>query len=285
MNTQDKNGIKPLPFFKVHNLSICFQSQNENNEVVKGIDFSLEKGKTLAIVGESGSGKSVTALSFTQLLPKSCQVKGKVLYQQKNLLTLSNKAIRHFRGREIAYIFQEPGACLNPTISVGAQIAEAIRLHQPKVRDIKKMVISFLDKVGIDMAEKRYSSYPHQFSGGMQQRIMIAMALACQPKILVADEPTTALDVTTQKQIMHLLKTIKQQMGMSVILITHNFGLVSNFADDVIVMFRGKIVESGPVKEVLNNPQHPYTKGLINCVPWIGRKVERLPSIDYSKLV
>jgi len=281
---QDENGINPSPFFKVNDLRIHFQSHNGDNEVVKGISFSLEKGKTLAVVGESGSGKSVTALSFMQLLPRSCRVEGEILYQQENLLALSNRAIRRFRGKAIAYIFQEPGACLNPTLTVGNQIAEAIKLHQPEIRDVRKKVISFLKKVGIDMAKERYGSYPHQFSGGMQQRIMIAMALACQPKILVADEPTTALDVTTQKQIMDLLKTLKQEYSMSVILITHNFGLVSHFADDVIVMFNGAIVESGSVQQVLYHPQHPYTKGLINCVPRIGRKLRRLPSIDYAKL-
>lgn len=281
---QDENGINPSPFFKVNDLRIRFQSHNGDNEVVKGISFSLEKGKTLAVVGESGSGKSVTALSFMQLLPRSCRVEGEILYQQENLLALSNKAIRRLRGKAIAYIFQEPGACLNPTLTVGCQIAEAIKLHQPRVCDVRKKVISFLKKVGIDMAEERYGSYPHEFSGGMQQRIMIAMALACQPKILVADEPTTALDVTTQKQIMDLLKTLKQEYSMSVILITHNFGLVSHFADDVIVMFNGAIVESGSVQQVLYHPQHPYTKGLINCVPRIGRKLRRLPSIDYAKL-
>lgn len=267
-------------------LEITFHGRDEKTEAVRGISFSLMDGKVLAIVGESGSGKSVTALSLTRLLPEppTCTVKGEVELMGKNLLTISNKEIRQVRGKEIAYIFQEPSTSLNPVFSIGYQIAEAIKLHLPEVKNIQERVVDSLRRVGIRDPEKRYKDYPHQLSGGMQQRVMIAMALACEPRILVADEPTTALDVTIQKQIMDLLKEIKDKLGMSIILITHNFGIISDFADDVIVMFRGKIVESGTVDSVLNNPQHPYTKALLSCIPQIGKEQDRLTTIDYAEL-
>jgi len=267
-------------------LEITFHGRDEKTEAVRGISFSLKDGKVLAIVGESGSGKSVTALSLTRLLPEppTCTVSGKVELMGKNLLTISKKEIRQVRGKEIAYIFQEPSTSLNPVFSIGYQIAEAIKLHLPKVKNIQKRVVDSLRRVGIRDPEKRYKDYPHQLSGGMQQRVMIAMALACEPRILVADEPTTALDVTIQKQIMDLLKELKENLGMSIILITHNFGIIADFADDVIVMFRGQIVESGSVNSVLNNPQHPYTKALLACIPQIGKKQDRLTTIDYAQL-
>ena len=267
-------------------LEITFHGRDEKTEAVRGISFSLKDGKVLAIVGESGSGKSVTALSLTRLLPEppTCTVSGEVELMGKNLLTISKKEIRQVRGKEIAYIFQEPSTSLNPVFSIGYQIAEAIKLHLPEVKDIQERVVDSLRRVGIRDPEKRYKDYPHQLSGGMQQRVMIAMALACEPRILVADEPTTALDVTIQKQIMDLLKELKENLGMSIILITHNFGIISDFADDVIVMFRGKIVESGSVDSVLNNPQHPYTKALLACIPQIGKEQDRLTTIDYAQL-
>ena len=267
-------------------LEITFHGRDEKTEAVRGISFSLKDGKVLAIVGESGSGKSVTALSLTRLLPEppTCTVSGEVELMGKNLLTISKKEIRQVRGKEIAYIFQEPSTSLNPVFSIGYQIAEAIKLHLPEVKNIQEHVVDSLRRVGIRDPEKRYKDYPHQLSGGMQQRVMIAMALACEPRILVADEPTTALDVTIQKQIMDLLKELKDNLGMSIILITHNFGIIADFADDVIVMFRGKIVESGSVNSVLNNPQHPYTKALLACIPQIGKKQDRLTTIDYAQL-
>ena len=267
-------------------LEITFHGRDEKTEAVRGISFTLKDGKVLAIVGESGSGKSVTALSLTRLLPEppTCTVSGEVELMGKNLLTISKKEIRHVRGKEIAYIFQEPSTSLNPVFSIGYQIAEAIKLHLPEVKNIQERVVDSLRRVGIRDPEKRYKDYPHQLSGGMQQRVMIAMALACEPRILVADEPTTALDVTIQKQIMDLLKELKDNLGMSIILITHNFGIIADFADDVIVMFRGKIVESGSVDSVLNNPQHPYTKALLACIPQIGKEQDRLTTIDYAQL-
>ena len=197
-------------------------------------------------------------------------------------MSASDRELRALRGKSIAYIFQEPGSSLNPVFTIGDQIGEAIELHRPEVEDIRGEIVRALDEVGIRNPAQRLDDYPHQMSGGMQQRVMIAMALACQPDLLVADEPTTALDVTIQKQIMDLLKELKRKSGMSILLITHNFGLVADFADRVVVMFRGKIVEFGPTAEVLRAPQHPYTKALIECVPKLGQKQHRLKVIDYA---
>lgn len=279
-------GTKEDPFLEVKDLAITFRSKQEVTSAVKGISFDLKEGRTLAIVGESGSGKSVTALSLTNLLPAkpACEITGNIVYQGRDILKLNNKELQKVRGREIAYIFQEPSTSLNPVFTVGNQIAEAVRLHVPEVKDVRQYVIESLRQVGIREPEHRYDAYPHELSGGMQQRVMIAMALACLPKLLVADEPTTALDVTIQKQIMDLLRTIRETRAMSIILITHNFGIVSDFADDVIVMFRGKIVERGSVQSVLKNPQHPYTKALLKCIPRLGQHNRRLTTIDYSEI-
>ena len=200
------------------------------------------------------------------------------------MLELPESELRQVRGKQIAYIFQEPSSSLNPVFTIGYQIREAIELHRPEVHDVEAEIVRVLDTVGIRDSKGRLNDYPHQLSGGMQQRVMIAMALACQPKLLVADEPTTALDVTIQKQIMDLLKELKQTSQMSILLITHNFGLVSDFADRVVVMFRGRIVEAGATREVLKNPQHPYTQALIECVPRLGQKQRRLKVIDYAGL-
>jgi ABC-type dipeptide/oligopeptide/nickel transport system ATPase component len=188
------------------------------------------------------------------------------------------------RGKEIAYIFQEPSASLNPVMTVGRQIAEAIALHRPDVSDPTAEIVRVLDLVGIRDAEKRHRDYPHQLSGGMQQRVMIAMALVCQPAILVADEPTTALDVTIQAQIIDLLRDLRAKLGMAILMITHNFGIVKNFADRVLVMFRGRIVEEGPTARVLDDPQHPYTRALIGCIPRLGQRKDRLTTIDHATL-
>lgn len=274
------------PLLEVKDLRIAFESRSGTNEAVKGIDFTLNAGETLAVVGESGSGKSVTALSLSDLLPSppACRVSGKIHLDGKDILSLSEKELLKVRGKEIAYIFQEPSTSLNPFFSVGYQIAEAIKLHRPEVKDVKAEVINALDLVGIHMPGKRFKDYPHQLSGGMQQRVMIAMGLSCHPKILVADEPTTALDVTIQAQIMDLMQDLKEKLNMSIILITHNFGIVDGFADKLIVMYRGKIVEAGETTRVLSNPQHPYTRALIACIPKLGGKRERLETIDHSKL-
>lgn len=267
----------------VKDLRIAFHSRGETNEVVHGINFSVESGgKTVAILGESGSGKSVTCLSLTKLLPgePTCTVRGEILFEGQDVLAMSADAVRRVRGEGIAYIFQEPSASLNPVFTVGDQIAEAVRLHRPDLADVKGRVVELLELVGIRDAAKRYKAYPHEMSGGMQQRVMIAMALACEPKLLVADEPTTALDVTIQAQIIDLLRELREKLGMSIVLITHNFGIVKGFADEVIVMYRGDIVEQGAVEEVLSQPQHPYTKALIACIPKLGAKRRRLTTID-----
>lgn len=268
---------------EVSDLRISFQSDGETNEVVHGIDFSVEGGgRTVAILGESGSGKSVSCLALTRLLPEepACRVEGSISFDGMDVLTMSRDAVRSIRGKGIAYIFQEPSASLNPVFTVGYQIAEAVKLHRPDIEDVDARVVELLDLVGIRDASKRRKAYPHELSGGMQQRVMIAMALACEPKLLVADEPTTALDVTIQAQIMDLLRDLRKKLGMSILLITHNFGIVKGFADEVIVMYRGDIVEQGAVEDVLNNPQHPYTRALIACIPRLGKKQRRLTTIE-----
>jgi ABC-type dipeptide/oligopeptide/nickel transport system ATPase component len=276
----------PAALLRVEDLRVTFQARPRDIEAVRGISFQLGAGRTLAVVGESGSGKSVTALSLTRLLPPfpACTLTGRVWYQGRDVLAANREQLRKIRGKEIAYIFQEPGTSLNPVFSVGWQIAEAVKLHLPGVADPRERVVEALRAVGIRDPEKRARSYPHELSGGMQQRVMIAMALACEPRILVADEPTTALDVTIQKQILDLLRDVRARHRMSIILITHNFGIVKDFADDVIVMFRGRIVETGPVAQVLSNPQHPYTQALIACIPRLGQRQTRLATIDYAKI-
>ncbi|MFL2847373.1 MAG: ABC transporter ATP-binding protein [Coraliomargaritaceae bacterium] len=267
----------------VEQLKIGFGSGDQINEVVHGIDFDIEAGgETVAILGESGSGKSVSCLALTRLLPTdaNCSVSGSIIFDGDDVLRLEDSALRKIRGGGIAYIFQEPSASLNPVFSIGFQIAEAVRLHRPDISDVEGRVIELLELVGIREAQHRYRSYPHELSGGMQQRVVIAMALACEPKLLVADEPTTALDVTIQAQILDLLRKLRNQLGMSILLITHNFGIVKGFADRVLVMYRGDIVESGSVETVLSNPQHPYTKALITCIPKLGDSRERLTTIS-----
>lgn len=269
----------------VEQLKIGFGSSDRMNEVVHGIDFDIDSGgETVAILGESGSGKSVSCLALTHLLPTdaNCTVSGSIVFDGKDVLSLDEPELRKIRGGGIAYIFQEPSASLNPVFTIGFQIAEAVRLHRPDISDVEGRVVELLELVGIREAQLRYRSYPHELSGGMQQRVVIAMALACEPKLLVADEPTTALDVTIQAQILDLLRDLRNQLGMSVLLITHNFGIVKGFADRVLVMYQGNIVESGSVETILSNPQHPYTKALINCIPRLGDRRERLTTIGDS---
>jgi ABC-type dipeptide/oligopeptide/nickel transport system ATPase component len=278
--------MSTAPLLDIRNLAIDFATENGRVEAVKGISFTLAEGETLAIVGESGSGKSVTGLALTRLLPEPQAVyrTGEILLHGRDVLKMSPHELRDIRGAKIAYIFQEPSTSLNPVFTIRNQIAEAIQLHRPEVRDLDAEVVKYLDLVGIVDPAKRLHDYPHQLSGGMQQRVMIAMALSCQPELLVADEPTTALDVTIQAQIMDQLRELKQRVRMAIILITHNFGIISGIADRVAVMFRGKIVEYGPTHEVLANPQHAYTKALIQCIPQLGAKRERLTTIDHAAL-
>jgi ABC-type dipeptide/oligopeptide/nickel transport system ATPase component len=281
-----ESGAPAAKLLHVEGLRVRFQGRRGVEQAVDGISFDLDAGETLAVVGESGSGKSVTALALTRLLPEppACTVSGKILYRGRDMLSASDEELRRIRGKHIAYIFQEPSASLNPVFTIGEQIGEAIRLHFPDERDPTGRVIEALRRVGIRNPELRYKDYPHQLSGGMNQRAMIAMALACRPRILVADEPTTALDVTIQAEIMDLLAEVKAASEMSIILITHNFGIVKGFAERVAVMFRGKIVEAGRTEDVLDNPQHPYTRALIACIPRLGARRRRLATIDYAKL-
>jgi ABC-type dipeptide/oligopeptide/nickel transport system ATPase component len=269
------------PLLKVEDLTITFHAHEKATVAASGVSYELNSGEVLAVVGESGSGKSVSALALTQLLPSepTCVVSGKINLEGINLLSLSEKEISRYRGKVIAYIFQDPGTSLNPVYSVEFQIAEAIKIHRPEISDVHAAVIQSLNEVRINEPEKVAQQYPHELSGGMQQRVMIAMALACNPRILVADEPTTALDVTIQKEIIDLLAHLCRERGMSILLITHNFGIVANFANRVIVMRHGKVVEAGSTQHVLENPTHPYTQGLIACIPRLGQKRRRLTTL------
>jgi ABC-type dipeptide/oligopeptide/nickel transport system ATPase component len=271
---------------EVRDLTISFRSEDGNIPAVRSVCFSMQNGETLAIVGESGSGKSVTAMALSRLLPEppALYESGEILLDGRSILGMNEKALLSVRGNQIAYIFQEPATSLNPVYSIYEQIAETIRLHRPDVREVRKEVIYWLDQVGILDSTRRLKDYPFQLSGGMQQRVMIAMALCCRPSILVADEPTTALDVTIQRQILDLFQALKIKYQMSIILITHNFGIIRGLADKVAVMFRGRVVEFGETETVLRHPQHPYTRALIECVPKLGVKIDRLKTIDYSSL-
>jgi len=272
------------PLLEVENLSINFRTENGIVQAVKNVSFSINHGGSLAIVGESGSGKSVTALSLSRLLPNPPAefASGSIRFEGRDILALNPAELRSVRGGGIAYVFQEPATSLNPVFTIRSQIAEGIRLHRPEVKDVDAEVAKWLDAVGIVDPAKRMYDYPHQLSGGMQQRAMIAMALACRPRLLVADEPTTALDVTIQAQILAELKRLRSEFDMALILITHNFGIIRGLCDRVAVMFRGEIVEAGETEQILRNPQHPYTKALIACVPRLGTKQRRLRTIDYN---
>jgi len=274
------------PLLEVKNLSIAFETERGRADAVIDSSFTLPPGGTLALVGESGSGKSVTALALTRLLPEPPAkiLGGEILWKGHDVLKMTRSQLRKIRGGEIAYIFQEPSTSLNPVFTIRSQIAEAIKLHRPEVTDIDAEVVKWLDAVGIVDPAQRMRDYPHQLSGGMQQRAMIAMALSCQPDLLVADEPTTALDVTIQAQILAELRDLRARLGMAVILITHNFAIIRGLCDHVAVMFRGRIVEYGPAAEVLANPQHPYTRALIDCIPKLGAGRDRLHTIDYAAI-
>lgn len=267
---------------EVKDLHVSFKTHNGNVKAIRGVNFDLYKGETLAIVGESGSGKSVTTKVLMGILAKNGVIeKGEVLFDEMDLTKLSKKEITKIRGKEIAMIFQDPMTSLNPTMTVGYQIAESVIEHQklPK-KEAKKKALELIDLVGITEPEKRYKSYPHQLSGGMRQRIVIAIALACNPRVLIADEPTTALDVTIQAQILDLIKELQEKIGLSIIFITHDLGVVANVADRVAVMYAGKIVEYGKSQEVFLNPQHPYTWGLLASVPDVedsGKELYAIP--------
>ena len=270
-------------FLEIHNLAIEFGSPEKPLRAVDGVSVRVENGETLCLVGESGCGKSLTALSVSRLVPTppARYVSGQILLDGRNVMTMAPRELRSIRGGVVSYVFQEPGASLNPVFRVGNQIMESLKLHRPDAAT-KEEVIRLLKLVGIPAPESRVSDYPHQMSGGMQQRIMIAMALASQPRLLVADEPTTALDVTIQAQIMELLLDLKQRFGMSILLITHNLGLVGDIADRVAVMYAGQVVETASAGALLSRPLHPYTRCLLNSVPKLGREADRLTVIPGS---
>ena len=257
-----------MPLLEIRNLQIDFGRGPNALRAVDGVCLSLEPGKTLCLVGESGSGKSVTALSIARLLasPPAFYAGGEILLEGRDVLKMRAAELRGIRGGLVSYVFQEPGASLNPVFRIGNQIKEALKLHRPEAATDAE-VVRLLKLVGIPAPEARARSYPHEMSGGMQQRAMIAMALAPQPKLLVADEPTTALDVTIQAQIIELLGRLRQQLGMAILLITHNLGIVGDIADQVAVMYAGQIVETAPARELLKRPLHPYTQALMNSVP------------------
>ncbi|MEA4934691.1 MAG: ABC transporter ATP-binding protein [Lawsonibacter sp.] len=264
----------------VQDLSIHFLLRSGTVKAVNGVSFSLEAGETLGLVGETGAGKTTTALGIMGLVqsPPGKVLDGKILFQGKNLRTMDNKEMRTIRGSQISMIFQDPMTSLNPIDTVGEQIAEVIRLHSNGSSDeVRKKAEEMLELVGID--KDRYGDYPHQFSGGMKQRVVIAIALACNPKLLIADEPTTALDVTIQAQVLDLINDLKKKFNTSVILITHDLGVVAEVCDKVAIMYSGEIVESGTLKQVFDHPLHPYTQGLFSSIPSLTRKVRRLTPI------
>ncbi len=271
---------------EIKNLKVGFSSDIGIAPALHGVSLSLNKGETLAIVGESGSGKSVTALSITRLLPSPPAVYqgGEIFFEGQDLLKASDAELRRVRGGRIAYIFQEPSTSLNPVYTIRSQIAEMIELHRSDVikstAAIDAEIIRWLDAVGINEPARRLHDYPHQLSGGMQQRVMIAMALSARPDLLIADEPTTALDVTIQAQILDKLRELQRELGMAVLLITHNFAIIRGLARNVAVMYRGEVVEYGVTEQILHSPQHPYTKALIACIPRLGDKRRRLPTIE-----
>jgi oligopeptide/dipeptide ABC transporter ATP-binding protein len=259
-----------LALLEVKGLKTHFFTREGVVQAVDGVSFSLEKGKTLGIVGESGCGKSVTALSLMGLIPKPPAkiVAGEVLFDGKDLTKLSEGQFQHIRGNEMSMIFQDPMTSLNPTLKIGLQITETIHAHRDVSRmDARKRAVELLDEVGIPKAADRLDDYPHRFSGGMRQRVMIAIALACNPRLLIADEPTTALDVTIQAQILDLLDQLRQEHEMAMILITHDMGVVAETADDVIIMYAGQIVEQASGFDLFDNPEHPYTEALLGALP------------------
>ncbi len=271
----------PAPLLNVSHLSTSFFSEKGEIRAVEDVSFSMQPGQTLALVGESGCGKSVTALSIMRLLDVPGRVVGgTVSFRGRNLLALPDEAMRSIRGKHIGMIFQEPMTSLNPVFTVGDQIGEALAIHTTLAgAEIRRAVIRLLDTVQIPSPDKRADQYPHEMSGGMKQRVMIAMALACQPDLLIADEPTTALDVTIQAQILELLKDLQRDMGMAMLLITHNLGVVAQFAQEVIVMYASRIVERASVARLFANPSHPYTRALLRSLPTPGVRAARLDAI------
>jgi peptide/nickel transport system ATP-binding protein len=274
--------VSAAPLLTVEDLRVRFWTSRGIVHAVNGITFDVRAGETLGLVGESGCGKSVTALATMGILPRAARIpSGSIKLEGRDLLGLSERAWRRVRGKEIAMIFQDPMTSLNPVLTVGAQLREAIQEHLDLDRKgATKRAIELLEQVGIPGGKERLKNYPHQFSGGMRQRVMIAMALACNPKLLIADEPTTALDVTIQAQILELINELKERLGMAVMLITHAMGVVAETAQRVVVMYAGKVIEEAPVHELFAHPRHPYTQGLIRSIPRIDLAATHKQSLE-----
>lgn len=268
---------------EIKNLKINFHTEDGTIPAIKGIDLKIDKGEILGLVGESGCGKSVTSLSVMRLIPTPPGqiVEGEIIFEGEDLLKKSDAEMRKIRGNNISMIFQEPMTSLNPVLTCGEQIAEAIKLHQGlSHKESFKKSIELLELVGVPIPEERIYEYPHQLSGGLRQRVMIAMALSCNPSLLIADEPTTALDVTIQAQILELLKRLKNELGMSILFITHDLGVVAETCERVAVMYAGNIVEEADVVSIFRNPTHPYTKGLLNSIPKLDHTKGKLSAIE-----
>ena len=272
------------PLLQVKNLCTSFDVDAGEVRAVNGISFSLEKGKVLGIVGESGSGKSVTAYSIMRILVEPGRIKsGEILFDGQDIVKFSKKQMSEFRGKRVSIIFQDPMTSLNPTYTIGNQLREAILLHTNRNHEqANARAVEMLKLVGVNEPEKRLKQYPHELSGGMRQRVMIAMALACEPDILIADEPTTALDVTIQAQILELMKDLQKKLGMAIIMITHDLGVIADMCDEIIVMYAGRICERGTVDEIFYNPKHEYTKGLLRSIPKLDSRNQRLIPIAGS---
>ena len=271
------------PLLQVRNLRTVFRGEDGDIAVIEGVSFSVDKGRTLAIVGESGCGKSVTSLSIMGLLPKpnGRVADGSIRFEGKELVGADESALQDLRGNGMAMIFQEPMSSLNPSFTVGEQIIEGLMRHRAIGRaEARERALAMLRKVRIPSPEQRLDEYPHKLSGGMRQRVMIAMGLACEPRLLIADEPTTALDVTIQAQILELMRTLQEETGTAIVLITHDLGVVAEVADDVVVMYAGRVVERAPVQALFEQPQHPYTVGLLGAIPRLDADQVRLASID-----
>jgi oligopeptide transport system ATP-binding protein len=271
---------------EIRNLAVEYQSDEEIVKAVNGVNFNLDEGKVLGIVGESGSGKSVTAYSIMQILTSPGRIiSGSIKFKGQELVGSGEETMSHIRGNKISIIFQDPMTSLNPVFSIGNQLTEAILLYTDRdKKQAQERAMEILTLVGVNEPQKRIHQYPHEFSGGMRQRVMIAMALACEPDILIADEPTTALDVTIQAQILELMKDLQKKLGMAIILITHDLGVIADMCDEVLVMYAGSICERGTADEIFYNPKHEYTKGLIRSIPTVNDDKERLHPIGGSPI-
>jgi len=267
-----------MPLLEIQGLTLSFGSNEATVQPVRDLSLSIDKGKTLGLVGESGSGKTLTAMSIARLLPPNCRVAGSVRLQSQDVLQMTQARLRQIRGRFVGYVFQDPASALNPTLKVGRQLGEVIQLHRPS-ENAREETLHLLHRVGLPNPSRIAKAFPHELSGGMRQRVLLAIAIAGRPILLVADEPTTALDVTIQAQILDLLAALQEELGMSLLLIAHNLGVVSGLADRLAVMYAGQIVEQGPARDVLSNPYHPYTAALLQSSPALGNEGRRLPSI------